>query len=102
MIRTFSGRGFGSHFGNHLRAFFELYEYHHHRNVIVIKINKAREYHNLSLYYRRRGKPYLIKYSDNIIFYHYITRRRRHSYLLTYSDNIMIYHYITGGRRNSN
>ena len=38
-----------------------------HRNVIIIRTNKAGEYHSLSLYYRGRGKPGLMKYSDNII-----------------------------------
>ena len=80
---------------------FELYEYPHHMNVIIIKSNKAGESHNLSLYYRAGRKPYLIKYFDNIMIYHYITGGRRNSYLIKYADNIMIYHYITGGRRNS-
>ena len=45
------GRGveFGNHFGKYLKALFELYEYHYHRNVIIIRTNKAGEYRNLSL-----------------------------------------------------
>ena len=47
----FLQRGFENHFGKYLKALFELYEYHHHRNVIIIiRTNKAWEYHNLSLY----------------------------------------------------
>ena len=42
-----------------------------------------------------------MKYSDNIMIYHYITGQRRNSYFIKYSDNIMIYHHITGWRRNS-
>ena len=37
-----------------------------------------------------------MKYSDNIMIYHYITRQGRNSYFIKYSDNIMIYHYIIG------
>ena len=48
----FLGRGFGNHFGKYLKALFELYECHYHRNVIIIRTNKAREYRNLSLYRR--------------------------------------------------
>ena len=73
----FLGRGFGNHFGKYLRALFELYEYHHHRNEIIIRTNKAGECHNLSLYCRDRRKLYLVKYSDNIIIHHYITGGRK-------------------------
>ena len=67
----FLGRGFGNHFGKYLKALFELYDCHYHRNVI--RTNKAGEYHNLSpLYCRGRRKRYLIKYSDKIMIYHYI------------------------------
>ena len=30
------------------------------------------------------------------MIYHYIAGGRRNSYFIKYSDNIMIYHYITG------
>ena len=39
----FLGRRFENHFGKYLKALFELYEYRHHRNVMIInnmKINK--------------------------------------------------------------
>ena len=71
------GEEFGNHFGKYLKALFELYECHYHRNVIIIRINKAREYRNLSLYCRGRRKRYLVKYSNNIMIYHYITGGRR-------------------------
>ena len=46
-----------------------------------------------------RRNSYLIKYSDNIMVYHYITGEE--IFLIKYPDNIMIYHYISRGRRNS-
>ena len=88
------GGKFGNHFGKYLKPLFELYEFYYHRNVIIIRTNKAGEYHNLSLYCRGRRKRYLIKYSHNIMIYHYITGGKRYSYLVNYSDNIMIYHFI--------
>ena len=48
---------------------------------------------DLSLYHRE--KKNFLKYSDNIMIYHYITGGRR-KFLIKCSDNIMIYHYITG------
>ena len=50
---------------------------------------------DLSLYHR--GKKKILKYSDDIMIYHYITGGKKK--ILKYSDDIMIYHYITGGRR---
>ena len=56
---------------------------------------------NIMIYhYNTRGKKFLlntlIKYSDNIMIYYYITGERTNSYLMKYSDNIMIYQYVTG------
>ena len=44
--KDFFGMGVGNRFGKYLKALFKLYEYHHHRNVIIIRSNKAGEYHN--------------------------------------------------------
>ena len=78
MIETFFGGGEAwKLFWKYLKALFELHEYHHHRNEIIIRTNKAGECHNLSLYCRDRRKLYLVKYSDNIIIHHYITGGRK-------------------------
>ena len=35
--KDFFGKGVGNRFGKYLKALFKLYEYHHHRNVIIIR-----------------------------------------------------------------
>ena len=41
----------GNHFGKYLKALFELYEYHYHRNVIIkvelIKLENVAIYHSI-------------------------------------------------------
>ena len=35
--KDFFGKGVGNRFGKYLKALFKLYEYHHHRNVIIMR-----------------------------------------------------------------